>query len=96
MQKANLSDLGTVLLVDKRTGETIPWEGITEISSDDLEEAEVVACSFGNKMLEILGERAEMIRKGFCDAITDTFPDDKAPNPIYIPKHVQHRKKGRR
>lgn len=88
MQKADLSNLGTLYLINQETGEKIPWGGVTKISSDDLEEAEVVECSFE--------ERAEMIRKRFIDAITDTFPDDKAPNPIYIPKHIQHRKKGRR
>ena len=73
MQKADLSNLGTLYLMNIETGEMTPWEGVTEIT-----------------------EEQSTIIKDLRDAIVDNLPDDKTPNPIYIPKHIQHRKRGRK
>lgn len=34
--------------------------------------------------------------KALVEGIKAGLSDDKTPNPVYIPKHLQHRKKGRR
>ena len=34
--------------------------------------------------------------KALVKGILDGLKDDKKPNPIYIPKNIQHRKKGRK
>ena len=41
-------------------------------------------------------EEKESIIRDLQDAIKDNLEDDKTPNPIYIPKHIKHRKKGRK
>ena len=68
--------LGTALLMNVETGETIPWEGITEISD--------------------VSEELESKLSDLRDDMMVDRPDEKTPNPIYIPKHIRHRKKGRR
>ncbi len=53
----------------------------------------------GNKILDALKrmlEEQETVAMSLEDAIKDNLEDDKTPNPIYIPKHIQHRKKGRK
>lgn len=40
----------------------------------------------------IIKELCERLKEGIIDGLED----DKKPNPIYIPKHVQHRRKGRK
>lgn len=114
MQKADLSNLGTLYLMDIETGETTPWDGITEITYesseeysaqvppevvDKMNEAAVSICVAGqkihDKLLAMIEEQSTII-KDLRDAIVDTLPDDKTPNPIYIPKHIQHRKRGRK
>ncbi len=113
MQKADF-DGDTLYLMNIETGEKISWDGITEISSDDLyddftpvpqevvdkmNEAAVSICvaeqKIHDKLLAMIEEQSPII-KDLRDAIVDTLPDDKTPNPIYIPKHIQHRKKGRK
>lgn len=114
MQKAGLiSNLGTLYLMDIETGETTPWDGITEISLDDLEveeaplipqevvdkmnEAAVSICVAGQTLYdEIKAILMSSAIKNIEDSMKDILEDDKTPNPIYIPKHIQHRKKGRR
>jgi len=114
MQKADLSNLGTVYLMDIETGKKIPWDGIAEISSDDLDEesycvipqevvdklneAAVAVCTEGQKLHDKLQAMLEkpQIFSDLEDVIMDNLQDDKTPNPIYIPKHIKHRKKGRR
>jgi hypothetical protein len=79
MQKiGNVSRGGVVYLMNMETGETTPWDGITEISSDDLED-EPSTVRTSQEAIEELSSSC-----------------DKTPNPIYIPKHIQHRKRGRR
>ena len=112
MQKEDLSgNLGTVCFIDMETGKKTLRNGLTESSEeefipivpqevvDKLNEAAVAICTEGQKihnalllMLEELNPKASDLR----DYIVDNLPDDKTPNPIYIPKHIQHRKKGRR
>ena len=38
----------------------------------------------------------EKFAESFKEGLMNALEDDKTPNPIYIPKHIQHRKKGRR
>lgn len=117
MQKADLSNLGlgTICIIDVETGRKTLWEGLNKISSDDLEEEQVVVipqevadklnealvavCTEGQKLhdtLQAMLTESEAMVNEFRDAIVDNLPDDKTPNPIYIPKHIKHRKKGRR
>lgn len=117
MQKADLSNLGlgTVYFIDVKTGRKTLWEGLTEISSDDLEEEQILAipqevadklneaavaiCTEGQSLydqVKLMLKESEPMVNSLRDAIVDNLPDDKTPNPIYIPKHIKHRKKGRR
>lgn len=41
-------------------------------------------------------EEQETVAVSLQDAIKDNLEDDRTPNPIYIPKHIQHRKRGRK
>lgn len=53
----------------------------------------------GNKILDTIKkmlEEQETVAVSLKDAIKDNLEDDKTPNPIYIPKHIQHRKRGRK
>ena len=77
MQKIGDISSGVVYLMNMETGETTPWDGITEISSDDLE------------------EEPSRVRTS-QEVIEELSVSDNTPNPIYIPKHIQHRKRGRR
>lgn len=80
------------------------WEGefvavIPQEVADKLNEAAVEVCSDGQKIHDAIVtmlEKYEPIVRDLHDSIMDALPDDKTPNPIYIPKHIQHRKKGRR
>lgn len=67
--------------------------------ADKLNEAAVAMCSTGQKIHEsILAmiREQEKFAESFKEGLMDALEDDKTPNPIYIPKHIQHRKKGRR
>lgn len=131
MQKADLSNLGDLYLMNIETGEKVPWDGIVEISddktdneiysntvailhetedsepyvlippelADKLNEAAVAMCSTGKKIPEsiiAMIKEQEKFGKSLQEGLMNAFKDDKTPNPIYIPKHIQHRKKGRR
>lgn len=64
-----------------------------------LNEAAVSVCSTGDKIRETIiamVREQEKFDEYVKDAIDGCLEDDKIPNPIYIPKHIQHRKKGRR
>ena len=53
----------------------------------------------GNNILDTIKkmlEEQETVAVSLKDAIKDNLEDDKTPNPIYIPKHIQHRKRGRK
>ena len=130
MQKADLSNLGDLYLIDLETGEKVPWDGVVEIEDDEsdneifssttailhvsdgvetviipqevedkLNVAAVAMCSTGQKIHEsILAmiREQEKFAESFKEGLMNALEDDKTPNPIYIPKHIQHRKKGRR
>lgn len=130
MQKADLSNLGDIYLMNLETGEEVPWNGVVEILEDEtndeifsgktailhisdgaetvlipqevadkLNEAAVAMCSTGQKIHEsiiAMIREQEKIAESFQEGLMNALEDDKTPNPIYIPKHIQHRKKGRR
>lgn len=67
--------------------------------ADKLNEAAVAMCSTGQKIHEsiiAMIREQEKIAESFQEGLMNALEDDKTPNPIYIPKHIQHRKKGRR
>lgn len=116
MQKEDFNfDGDTLYIMNVENGEKTLWNGLTEISSDDLEEelipivpqevvdklneAAVAICTQEQKIhdaLQLMLKEQETKVNDLRDYIVDNLPDDKTPNPIYIPKHIQHRKKGRR
>ena len=70
-----------------------------EINFDKFNKAADDISEKGNKILDTLKamlKEQENNAVSLEDAIKDNLEDDTKPNPIYIPKHIKHRKRGRK
>ena len=84
-----LGESPKIFIVDLKTGDYEEWDGITEITEEDViayeEEMAIEVTRLFNDPYEISMEFREMI--------VDKVDEIKRPNPIYIPKHIARRKK---
>ena len=79
-------------------GEFEQQEHYQEILNKFYEAADKIEVK-GNNILDTLKkmlEEQETVAMSLEDAIKDNLEDDTKPNPIYIPKHIKHRKRGRK
>jgi hypothetical protein len=84
----------TAYLYDKDKNVLIPWDGITEISDDmvELSEEEMEQVRL---LIEPMSFSITFENSSFEDSPSEKADEEpkQKPNPIYIPKHIAHRKK---
>lgn len=84
MQRGNLN--GTkckAILIDEKTGEHIEWNGIMSIDEESLTDDSTLINDISLTNDNTLTDENK----------SNEDVNVKKPNPIYIPKHVAHRKK---
>ena len=96
--KIGIVDSGSqkVYLYDNSTGKIIPWDDIGEITEDMIELSEEEYQEVVKIMSEPMAFSIECPLP--LDKLVDELePEPKTkPNPVYVPKHIARRKKGRK
>lgn len=84
----------TCFIHDPRTNTYYPWDDITEITEDmiGLNEEEY------QEAIKFLNNSTSSFSFTIADDLSegDESKPKAKPNPVYVPKHIAHRKKGRK
>ena len=80
---------------DEHDAALISTEGI-DILREAFNSIAVAMSDAAESLFRKINEMAKEYKRGLKSSLDECLEDDKKPNPIYIPKHIAHRKKGRR